>query len=142
MDHVSTVCIQNQLVRYVADIIYSTTHKKEHITPVLNSLHWLPVIDNLQYKILVYTFKTLQWTAPQYLEELVVPYQPTRSLRSEPGTFLAAPTACGETYGNRCFRKAAATLWNNLPVTIRNCKTLDTFKKKIKTNLFVSAFPS
>jgi len=35
-------------------------------------------------------------------------------------------------YGNRCFGKAAATLWNNLPVTIRKCKTLDTFKKKIK----------
>jgi len=85
----------------------------------------------------MYNFKALQGTAPQYLEELVIPYQPTRSLRSESGAFLAVPT-----YGNRCFRKAAATLWNNLPVTIRKCKTIDTFKKKIKTNLFVSAFPS
>ena len=55
---------------------------------------------------------------------------------------LAIPTTRGVTYCNICFRKAAATLWNNLPVTIRKCKTLDTFKKKIKTNIFISAFPS
>jgi len=64
---------------------------------------------------------------PQYLEELVVPYQPTRWSKS--GVFLAVPTTRGVTYSNKCSRKAAATLWNNLPVTIRKCKTLD---KKIK----------
>jgi len=80
----------------------------------------------------MYTFKALQGTALQYLEELVVPYQLTRSLRSESGAFLAVPTTRGVTYGNRCFRKDAVTLWNN--VNIRKCKTLDTFKKKIKTN--------
>ena len=63
-------------------------------------------------------------------------------LWSETGTFLAVPTISGVTYGSGCFRKAAPNLWNNLPVTIRKCKILDTFKKKIKTNLFVSAFPS
>jgi len=88
----------------------------------------------------VCTFNALQWTAHQYLEELVV--QPTMYLRSEYETFLAEPTTRGVPHGNICFRKAAATLWNNLPVIIRKCKTLGTFKKKIKTNLFVSAFPS
>ena len=57
--------VQNSFARLV-------THKREHITPVLNSLHWLPVIYRSQYKILMYTFKALQGTAPQYLEELVV----------------------------------------------------------------------
>ena len=90
----------------------------------------------------MYTFKALKETAPQYLEDLVVPYQPTRSLRSESEAFLAIPTTRGVTYDNRCFRKAAASIWNNLPVTIRKCKTIDTFKKKIKTILFLSAFPS
>ena len=132
---------KNMLEKMFQSLV-TRTHKREHITPVVNSLPWLPVIYRSQYKILMYTFKALQGTAPQYLEELVVPYQPTRSLRSESGAFLAVPTTRGVTYGNRCFRKASATLWNNLPVTIRKCKTLDTFKKKIKTNLFVSAFPS
>jgi len=92
--------VQNSSARLV-----TRTHKREHITPVLNSLHWLPVIYRSQYKILMYTFKALQGTAPRYLEELVVPYQPTRSLRSESGAFLAVPTTRGVTYGNRFFRK-------------------------------------
>ncbi|KAK2138864.1 hypothetical protein LSH36_2299g00008 [Paralvinella palmiformis] len=62
--------------------------------------------------------QTLKGTIHQYLEELVVPYQPRRSLRSESGAFLAVPTTRGVIYGNRCFRKAAPTLWNNLPVNI------------------------
>jgi len=64
----------------------------------------------------------------------------TRSLRSESGAFFAVPATRGVTYGNKRFRKAAATLWNNLSVTIRKCKTLDTFKKKIKTNLLFQLF--
>ena len=36
-----------------------------------------------------------------------------------------------------CFGEAAATLWKNLPVNIRKYKTLDAFKKKVKTNLEV-----
>ncbi|KAK2156170.1 hypothetical protein LSH36_220g06021 [Paralvinella palmiformis] len=107
-------------------------------SPVWSSKH----TDDMATESTEFFCQALQGTAPQYLEELVVPYQPTRSLRSESGAFLALPTTRGVTYGNRCFRKAAATLWNNLPVTIRKCKTLDTFKKKIKTNLFVSALPS
>jgi len=63
------------------------------------------------------------------------------SLRSESGTFLAVPTTRGVTSVNRCFRKDAVTLWNNVPVNIRKCKTLDTFKKKIKTNqLFLDEY--
>ena len=134
----STLMTRPQKVQNSSTRLVTRTHKREHITPVLNSLDWLPVIYKSQYKILMYTFKALQGTAPQYF----VPYQPTRCLRSEFGSFLAVPTTRGVTYGNRCFRKAAATLWNNLPVTIRKCNTLDTFKKKIKTNIFVSAFPS
>ena len=128
----STLMTRLQKVQNSSARLVNCTHKIEHITPVLNSLHW----------ILMYTFKALQGTSPQYLEEFVLPYQPTRFLRSDSGAFLAVPTTRGVSYGNRCFRKGAATLWNNLPVTIRKCKTLDTFKKKIKTYLFVSAFPS
>jgi len=137
----STLMTRLQKVQNSSARLVTRTHKREHITPVLNFLHWLPVIYRSQYKILMYTFKALQRTAPQYLEELVIPYQLTRSLRSESGEFLAVPTTPGVTYGNRCFRKAAAaTLWNNLPVTIRKCKNLDTLKKKIETNLFCFSF--
>jgi len=50
--------VQNSSVRLVTH-----THNREHITPVLNNLHWLLVIYRSQYKILMYTFKALQGTA-------------------------------------------------------------------------------
>ena len=103
------ICSPKHQVRikmnYVSARLVTCTHKRERITLVLNSLHWLPVIYRSQYKILVYTFKALQGNAPQYLEELVIPYQPTRSLWSEYGAFLAVPTRRGVTYGNRCLER-------------------------------------
>ena len=76
----STLMTRLQKVQNSSARLVTRTHKREHITPVLNSLHWLPVIYRSQYKILMYTFKALQGIAPQYLEELVVPYQFYRAL--------------------------------------------------------------
>ena len=42
-------------------------------------------------KILVYAYKALKRTVPQYFEELVVPYKPTRSLRSESESVTSVP---------------------------------------------------
>ena len=40
------------------------------------------------------------------------------------------------TLGDRAFQSAAPYLWNALPSTIRNIKTLDTFKTAVKTHVF------
>jgi len=61
----STLMTRLQKVQIYSARLVIHTHKREHITPVLNSLHWLPVIYRSQNKILVYTFKALQGTAPQ-----------------------------------------------------------------------------
>ena len=49
--------------------------------------------------------------------------------------FTAEPTL-----GDRAFQSAAPYLWNALPSTIRNIKTLDTFKTAVKTHFFNLAF--
>ena len=38
------------------------------------------------------------------------------------------------TFSNRAFQSAAPYLWNALPSTIRNLKTLETFKSAVKTH--------
>ena len=43
--------------------------------------------------------------------------------------------------GERAFCVAAPTIWNKLPITIKSSETIDTFRKKLKTNLFEIAFP-
>ena len=40
------------------------TKKYDHITPVLKSLHWLPVEQRIKYKILLFTLKILNDGAP------------------------------------------------------------------------------
>ena len=45
-----------------------------------------------------------------------------------------------ERYGRRAFSVAGPSLWNNLPLTIREAGTLTTFKSMPKTHLFRIAF--
>ena len=47
------------------------------------SLHWLPVKSRIEFKILLLAYKALNGQSPSYLKELIVPYYPTRPLRSQ-----------------------------------------------------------
>ena len=51
-----------QLVQNAAACVLTRTKKREHITPVLASLHWLPVKSRIEFKILLLTFKALNNT--------------------------------------------------------------------------------
>lgn len=53
---------------------------REHITPILQHLHWLPVRQRIAYKVNVLTYRSLHGLAPPYLSDLIKPYLPTRSL--------------------------------------------------------------
>ena len=55
-----------QLIQNAAARILTRTRRFEHISPVLASLHWLPVTFLIHYKILLLTFKALHGLAPLY----------------------------------------------------------------------------
>uniref|UniRef100_A0A4W3HJL8 Si:dkey-256h2.1 n=1 Tax=Callorhinchus milii TaxID=7868 RepID=A0A4W3HJL8_CALMI len=55
---------------------------RDPISPTLARLHWLPILQRIQFKILVLTYKALHGLAPPYPCDLLTPYQPARSLRS------------------------------------------------------------
>ncbi len=58
-------------------VIHSTmelltgSRKLDHISPILTSLHWLPVEKRIDFKILVFVFKALHGLAPAYLSDLL-----------------------------------------------------------------------
>ena len=62
--------------------IVTETAPREHITPVLEELHWLPVDRRIEYKILLHAYKALNGLAPEYLCNMVESYAPDRVLRS------------------------------------------------------------
>ncbi|KAI5619000.1 gastrula zinc finger protein XlCGF28.1-like [Silurus asotus] len=77
-------CINKlQLVQNAAARVLTRSRKYNHITPVLISLHWLPIKSRIDYKILLLTYKALNGLAPQYLSELLYQYDPPRLLRSK-----------------------------------------------------------
>ena len=42
-----------------------------HITPLLKSLHWLPVKYRIVFKIILITFKAIHGLAPAYISDLI-----------------------------------------------------------------------
>lgn len=58
------------------------TKKREHITPVLMTLHWLPVCFGIDFKVLFITNKALHGVDPEYITELLSSCQTALSLRS------------------------------------------------------------
>jgi hypothetical protein len=49
---------------------------------------------------------------------------------------LSKPRVRTKTFGERQFDRAASTLWNNLPSSIRHEQSMGMFKKQLKTYLF------
>ena len=130
--------LQNRAAR-----ILSLTSKFSHITPVLKDLHWLPVEQRIQFKVLLMCFKSLRGLAPPYLSELITPYVPSRALRSADNYLLDIPPSRLKTFGDRSFAVAGPKLWNALPLKIRESAqtiSLDTFKTVLKTHIFQQYF--
>ena len=80
-----------QLVQNTAARILTRTKHFEHITPVLASLHWLPITFSIDFKVLIVTFKALNELGPPYLKDLLHPYIPARTLRSQNARLLIVP---------------------------------------------------
>lgn len=129
-----------QYVQNSAARLLTQTRKYEHITPVLMDLHWLPVSERIDFKVLCITFKALHGLVPLYLQETLTVYTPTRLLRSSNKRLLVVPKYRLKTYGMRAFSVMAPLLWNKLPENIRTIDSLDNFKSSIKTFLFKRAY--
>ena len=110
--------------------------KFDHVTPMLQELHWLPVRARIDYKVAILCHKCLNNTAPVYFKNLLVPYLPSRQLRSADKHLLKVPSMKYKTFGERSFCYCAPKLWNSLPTELRSTSNESTFKKHLKTFLF------
>ena len=113
-----------QRVQNMAARMITRTRKRDHITPVLKSLHWLPVEQRIQCKVLLMTFKAQRGFAPSYIRDLLRLKHGRRQLRSSTQTLLEVPNTLLKTAGDKTFAYQAATLWNHLPESIRSISRL------------------
>ena len=129
-----------QMVQNTAARILTKTRKFDHITPVLASLHWLPIHVRSDFKVLLMTYKIVNGYSPSYLSDLLKSYTPTRTLRSQNTGLLSVPRVKKKSAGERAFSYRAPFLWNNLPIDIRQSDSVEVFKSKLKTHLFALTF--
>ena len=130
--------IQNACARLVCGV-----KKYSHITPVLFSLHWLPVKYRIQFKILLLIY--LHGLSPEYITQLIIirsqQHYNLRSHSSVNSIFLSYPHERSRVrLGDCAFQYATPVLWNSLPVLVRNASTVIKCKSLLKTHLFIVAF--
>jgi len=53
-----------QAVQYAAARLLTGTRRRDHITPILQQLHWLPVRQRVEFKLATLVFKILHGLAP------------------------------------------------------------------------------
>ena len=130
-----------QIIQNAAARLITGTKKCTSITPILFSLHWLPVRQRIAFKVMLMTFKSLNNLGPEYLQELLILYHPTRTLRSSSSPLLLdVPRTRLKTFGDRSFSVFVPNVWNKLPENIRICQTTSSFKTALKTFLFSNYF--
>ena len=88
--------------------------------------------ERISFNILLLIFKALHDLRPGYLSDMLKPYEPTRSLHSQEQYLLEVLKTRLVTGGDRAFSMIGHKLWNALPVVVKSCYTVDTFKLKPK----------
>ena len=79
-----------QLIQNAAARLVFNLPKFSHVTPLLHTLHWLPVEARIHCKTIVLAYGAARGTAPPNLQAMQKPYTPTsglgggRSLVSQP----------------------------------------------------------
>ena len=128
-----------QYIQNAAARVLTRTRKYEHISPVLRSLHWLPVAQRIDFKAALLVYKSLHGLAPKYISDMLVPYEPSRTLRTS-GTGLLLVPRVRTKHGESGFQFYAAKIWNSLSEDVRQASTLTMFKSRLKTALFHCAY--
>ncbi len=105
-----------QVIQNAADRVLTNARKYDRITPVLQSLHWLPVKFCISYKIVLFTSQALNGSAPAY-PSLLSRFNPSRSLRSQNSGLLVVPRIAKSTKGGRAFLYLAPKLWKAFLIT-------------------------
>ncbi|KAI0243059.1 Sodium/nucleoside cotransporter 1 [Lamellibrachia satsuma] len=68
------------------------------LTAALRELHWLPVAQRIQFKLLTLMHGAVHANTPRYLADRISPYVPCRSLRSADQSLIVVPrSAAGDT---------------------------------------------
>ena len=116
--------------------LITQTGQREHITPVLRQLDWLPVRRRMDFKLAVLMYKALHGLTPTYFsDDCLLVAEVGRRLRSADARTCVVPRTRTQ-FGDRSFAVACPPIRNSLPAPLRDTNSIYSFRKQLKTFLF------
>ena len=130
-----------QSIQNAAARLLTGTRRRDHISPVLSRLHWLPVKQRVVIILATIVFQSLRGETTSYLADdcQLIADSGLRCLRSADANAFTVPRT-NTRLGDRSFSVAGPKVWNSLPATQRQPDVeLGQFKRLLKTFLFCEA---
>ena len=130
--------ILNGCIRF----IYNVKDVEQDLLPFYKKSHILPIKDRIDFKVCLLCFKFFRKMVPAYFQNLLsidschVDRPSTRTRPDYDDLLLKQCTLPKTLVGHRRFSVYAPTVWNALPYSLRSIKTVDSFKKSLKTHFF------
>ena len=121
--------IQNSACRVIFGL-----KKTDSVKEKMKQLHWLQIQQRIEFKIILFVFKSIHSSAPSYLSEL---FYPVNINEKRAPTLRINNT---HSFNARAFQISGAKLWNNLPSKIREIYDIEKFKQNLKTHLFKASY--
>ena len=125
-------------------------YSREHMSPYLKTLHWLPIKQRIAFKWFVLIYKIIRSGSPSYFSNYFVPHTSASCTRrsSVDNMFLSREvvpfvrgTHKSKIHFDYCFFTSGPVRWNMLPAEIRRAPSLTPFRSRLKTYLFKLAYP-
>ena len=127
--------IINKSIRFIYSVKF-----RQHVSPFYAKCHFLNIKNRIIFKACLTAHKIFYRTAPIYLEEKIERFTPnfqSMTLRVGPGrdTFMFETSL---RQNNQSIIFLMKERWNKLPLQLRKCEEISTFKKRLKTHLMQS----
>ena len=130
--------VQNAAARLVLGL-----SPRDHVSPALLELHWLPDY-RIQFKLGLLMYMAHNGHSPMYISDALTPVSrvPSRGrLRCADTTdylVVGASLRTRSKLGERAFCVSGPLVWNSLPESLRTVNSITTFRRRLKTHFLGS----
>ena len=119
-----------RLQNFAAKVAKGGAKKYDHATPIIKELKWLKIENKFIYDVCSTVFKTINHKIPDWLLSLPTVGEMRSDRLSRQANLLYVPRTHTD-MGAKSFNVLGPTLFNNIPLDIRNASNHSSFKQKL-----------
>ena len=117
-----------KIQNFAAKVAFGGVRKYDHVTPIYEKLKWLRMDMKYIYDICILVFKICNKSFPEWLFNFPTLGQVRGEIvNTRRNNTLFTPRTRTD-FGARAINVVGPTIWNQLPIDIRNCQIVSSFK--------------